>query len=248
MEVNDMHIALTALVHLIMESTSGINFLKVWLTIALLGGGAYGLYKVVKVIKRPASRQSASSKARRWHGEQFEQHVVKALQEHDPSATTIVNGLFKRAGAINTYFEIDIILISSKGIFVLELKNWQGYLYGDLKQEHWVIGSLQNNRLLYAKQVYSPVKQNTKHIEDLQALYPFNYVGHVIFSTRTQIGDGTIGVSDFDGFLAQIAGLEDVLDQEDIRHHAQRLSALVQHGREGEHIARIETNRRRYGG
>lgn len=233
--------------HQFLASNEGIGLVQVWLIIAVVAVVIYGLNKLA-LSRRGNTRGPSykSQQARRLQGARFEQAVHAALAEHDPQAKMIVNGLFKRANAINTYFEIDILLISSKGIFVLELKDWQGYVFGELRQDRWVVGQLSHDRLLYSKEVYSPVMQNTRHIEDLQVLYPYDYTGYVIFSDRTQIGSGTHGVSTLEGFLQHYDALEPILDYEQIRHHAEQLSARVERGKEAEHIARIETNRRRF--
>ena len=55
------------------------------------------------------------------------------------------------------------------------------YVFGELKHEKWVVGQLHNKRLLYAKEVYSPIMQNNRHIEDLQALY-FLIISDMSFS------------------------------------------------------------------
>ena len=113
----------------LLSFNQGLGLFEVRLIVALVGVALYSVNKLVLSRRDHTSTQSYKSmQAQRLQGARFEQAVYKALAEHDPQAKIIVNGLFARAKASNTYFEIDILLISTKGIFVLELKDWQGYV------------------------------------------------------------------------------------------------------------------------
>lgn len=59
--------------------------------------------------------------------------------------------------------EIDLLVVSRKGIFVFECKNYGGNIYGDAKRQKWVqyIGSKKSY-------FYSPLLQNRKHVEVLK--------------------------------------------------------------------------------
>ncbi|HAN10395.1 MAG TPA: hypothetical protein DCP90_07260, partial [Clostridiales bacterium] len=60
--------------------------------------------------------------------------------------------------------EIDLVLIHEKGIFVIESKNYSGWIYGSDAQEKW---TATYNK--YAKtQFYNPVWQNATHIKWLE--------------------------------------------------------------------------------
>lgn len=72
---------------------------------------------------------------------------------------------------INTYIkkdndkttEIDIIMLHEKGIFVIENKNFKGYIYGDEIHEQWCQITYKGR---YSKKFYfyNPIKQNAAHI------------------------------------------------------------------------------------
>ncbi len=59
--------------------------------------------------------------------------------------------------------EIDIVIISKKGLFVIECKNYAGNIYGDGKRDKWIqyIGKKKSY-------FYNPFLQNRSHIKNLR--------------------------------------------------------------------------------
>lgn len=57
--------------------------------------------------------------------------------------------------------EIDVMYITEKGIFVIESKNYSGWIFGDEEGQYWTVmlPNKQKNRL------YNPIKQNRTHIK-----------------------------------------------------------------------------------
>ena len=57
--------------------------------------------------------------------------------------------------------EIDLIFITQKGLFVIESKNYSGWIFGDFKSQYWTacLPNGDKNRF------YNPVKQNYTHIK-----------------------------------------------------------------------------------
>lgn len=60
--------------------------------------------------------------------------------------------------------EIDIIMLHEKGIFVIECKNYKGWIYGDEASEKWC--QVFKNKKKYF--FYNPIKQNYRHIQQLR--------------------------------------------------------------------------------
>ena len=60
--------------------------------------------------------------------------------------------------------EVDLVLINSKGIFVIESKNYSGRIYGSIDSKNWmqILGNNKRNRF------YSPVLQNRTHINSIK--------------------------------------------------------------------------------
>lgn len=67
-------------------------------------------------------------------------------------------------GAEDMTSQIDLILVGSKGIYVVEVKNYSdAYVYGDGKKSKWYY-YLSKNKY----EIYSPLMQNKKHIRYLK--------------------------------------------------------------------------------
>lgn len=65
----------------------------------------------------------------------------------------------------NDTTEIDIIMLSTKGIFVIENKNYNGWIFGDEKSKNWC-QTLHGQKNFF----YNPIKQNSSHIKALLKL------------------------------------------------------------------------------
>ena len=79
--------------------------------------------------------------------------------------------LFGRKGKVlrNVYLpkkngetsEVDVIFITQKGIFVIESKNYSGWIFGDEKNQKWT-AMLPNRQ---KNQFYNPILQNKTHVK-----------------------------------------------------------------------------------
>jgi len=137
-------------------------------------------------------------------------------------------------------------MFSPKGIFALEIKDWQGFIYGHKDDEYWTVG-YKNEQNRSAKQVYSPYKQNERHIEDLNNVYPSPYyINHVIFSERGNIGEGMEDVTKLEGFYARYKQLENCMDVVDINEHYQAIRSKLNPDKLPDHIERIKFNQAKY--
>lgn len=70
-------------------------------------------------------------------------------------------------------YEIDGLLISKKGIFCIETKDWKGTIIGCNKDSCWIQRFDYNNGI--SRKIHNPVKQNAKHCELLEELLDFQY-------------------------------------------------------------------------
>ena len=57
--------------------------------------------------------------------------------------------------------EVDVVYITQKGIFVIESKNYSGWIFGDEKSQKWTM-SFPNGQ---KNQFYNPIKQNRTHVK-----------------------------------------------------------------------------------
>lgn len=84
--------------------------------------------------------------------------------------------------------QIDHIIVSPYGIFVLETKNWKGWIFGSEKQSQWTVQIYRSKN-----GVQNPLRQNYKHLKTLATNLemPSNhfhslivFVGDEIFKTE----------------------------------------------------------------
>lgn len=89
--------------------------------------------------------------------------------------------IFERCGAkflFNLYIpkpngettEIDLLMLSPKGIFVIESKNYSGWIFGDEKQTYWYQLLPIKKRRTRKETFYNPIMQNRSHIKHLKKL------------------------------------------------------------------------------
>lgn len=93
-----------------------------------------------------------------------------------------------------TWSEIDVLFLTEKGIFVLESKNYSGWIFGSEKDFQWtaMLPNKQKNRF------YNPVMQNRNHIkwltEYLGQEYPMFSL--IVFSERCELKKITVDIKD----------------------------------------------------
>lgn len=82
--------------------------------------------------------------------------------------------------------QIDHVVVSSYGIFVIETKNYKGWIFGDENSQNWT-------QIIYKEKhkFYNPIKQNASHIRALKNIlkdYPnIPYVSIIAFSVKADL-------------------------------------------------------------
>ncbi len=126
------------------------------------------------------------------HGEKLTERKLKVIQ------------LFGRKGKVlrNIYLpkdngetsEVDVVFITQKGIFVIESKNYSGWIFGDEKSRNWT-AMLPNRQ---KNQFYNPIMQNRTHLKWMR-----NCVGEdvplfslIVFSERCELKKITVDSAD----------------------------------------------------
>ena len=66
--------------------------------------------------------------------------------------------------------EIDVLMISHKGIFVIESKNYSGWIFGSESQKNWYQTLPKGKNCSHKVPFYNPIMQNRSHIKYLKAL------------------------------------------------------------------------------
>lgn len=93
----------------------------------------------------------------------------------------------------NKTTEIDLLLICSKGLFVLESKNYDGWIFGNETQKNWT-------QVIYdhKEYFYNPIMQNALHLKCLKTLIEENIPMHsiIVFSDDCTLKKITIKSND----------------------------------------------------
>lgn len=96
-------------------------------------------------------------------GKKGEQSVSKKLHSL-PKEYFIFNDIYLNIG--NNSVQIDHVIISRYGIFVIETKNYTGWIYGGDSSEFWT-KNVYGNKYEFR----NPLKQNYSHVKALQTLF-----------------------------------------------------------------------------
>ena len=80
--------------------------------------------------------------------------------------------------------QIDHIIVSKYGVFVIETKNMKGWIFGDASQRMWT-----QKIFKYSEKFLNPLHQNYKHVETLKSILELN--DQQIFSVVVFVGSST---------------------------------------------------------
>ena len=80
--------------------------------------------------------------------------------------------------------QIDHVIVSEYGVFVIETKNMKGWIFGGGHQKQWT-----QKIFKYTKKFWNPLHQNYKHVETLKSILELN--DQQIFSVVVFVGSST---------------------------------------------------------
>lgn len=118
-----------------------------------------------------------------------EKAVSFFLSRLDKSKYTVINNIMLKIG--NKTTQIDHIVISNYGVFVIETKNYKGWITGNEYDDYW-------KQVIYKRKekLHNPIKQNYGHIQALKdVLWEFsdvNYISIIAFTTKADLKVKTI--------------------------------------------------------
>ena len=131
--------------------------------------------------------------------------------------------------------EIDVLMLTPKGIFVFESKNYSGWIFGSEGQKNWYQTLPSGRGRSHKEHFYNPIMQNQTHIKHLSALLGEHIPMHsvIVFSERCTLKSVSFDpnhaqvVNRYDIVGAVIAGFnkypQDVLDAQAIANIYQKL-------------------------
>ncbi len=135
--------------------------------------------------------------------------------------------------------EIDIVLISVKGIFVIESKNFAGYIFGNENSRNWTVSLYAGKNWMGRKTTekhsfYNPVWQNKTHIKALKncikTTAPIYSI--VVFSNRGELQDVTfdrtkvrvLTADQFKAYLREVKNeCPDTLTEDEVDNIAEKI-------------------------
>ena len=118
-------------------------------------------------------------------GKLGERKVRKILESIKPEGYRIINDLMIKTSKGTS--QIDHIAISQYGIFVIETKNYKGWIFGNEKSDNWTQVIYKSKR-----KFHNPVRQNWGHIQALKEVLNNDnipYYSIVVFSNRAELKD-----------------------------------------------------------
>lgn len=91
--------------------------------------------------------------------------------------------------------EIDVLAVTKKGVYVFEMKNYGGYIYGSQKDQYWTQAM---NRFVKHK-FYNPLRQNYAHIKAVESYLEIEtdkIIPMIVFSNRSKLSKINVGADD----------------------------------------------------
>ena len=135
--------------------------LKVIISIVI---GFFIIYYIVKSYQRKRDRELISSVTSLNRGTNSELLLIlQLLKKGFPSVTIYHDLIIKKDN--NGFSQIDLVLVTSEGIIVIEVKDYSGWIYGSGNNTNWT-KVLSYGRKKY--KFYNPIKQNNNHISELR--------------------------------------------------------------------------------
>jgi hypothetical protein len=123
-------------------------------------------------------------------GEKGERAATRSLASLSDTGQILRNLIIPKADGSTT--EIDLVYITCQGIFVVEVKNYGGWIFGNERNRYWT----QVMKGGHKSRFYNPIWQNRGHVWALQRvlrpLYQGEFINIVVFSDRSTFKDVTV--------------------------------------------------------
>jgi hypothetical protein len=126
--------------------------------------GFFIISNIIKSNQRKRDRELISSVTSLNRGTNSERSLIlRLLKKEFPSVTIFHDLIIKKNN--NEFSQIDLVLVTSEGIIVIEVKDYSGWIYGSGNNTNWT-KVLSYGRKKY--KFYNPIKQNKSHITELR--------------------------------------------------------------------------------
>lgn len=149
--------------------------------------------------------------------------MVEDILKRVPAKIRFVSNLYLKTD--NKTTQIDFIVLTAKGIFVIEVKNVKGVVIANSDDIYWQ--TLINGKS-YA--LYNPVLQNSSHIRVLRNVLGthYRYKSLVVFPDDTELKGDVSGVNSFSSLWEYFEqDGEECLTDNDIKELEDKLNELA---------------------
>lgn len=132
--------------------------------------------------------------------------------------------------------QIDHIIVSKFGIFVVETKNMKGWIFGSLNQKQWT-----QKIFKHTSKFQNPLHQNYKHVKTLEAC--LSTKNDCIFSVIIFIGDSTFKTKMPDNVRFARGGIDYIKSKREIAFSENEVADIIEQIESGRLERSINTNR-----
>ena len=126
--------------------------------------GSFIVSSVVKSNRRKRDKELISSVTSLSRGTNSELYLILQLLNSGIPPVTIYHDLIIKKDN-DKFSQIDLVMVTSQGIIVFEVKDYSGWIFGSGNNTNWT------QVLSYGKRkykFYNPIKQNNNHITELR--------------------------------------------------------------------------------
>jgi hypothetical protein len=136
--------------------------------------------------------------------------------------------------------QIDHIIVSKYGIFVVETKNMKGWIFGSANQKQWT-----QKIFKHTSKFQNPLHQNYKHVKTLEDLLltGCKAKNDYIFSVIIFIGNSTFKTKMPDNIRFARGGIEYIKSKRDIAFSEDEVADIIEQIESGRLERSINTNR-----
>ena len=121
-----------------------------------------------------------------YNGESFEYQLMDVVRMEFPDAV-ILHNLSLYSAYLQNDTQIDVVVVDSSGIFVLEAKNWKYWIQGTYDDYQWT-GKSRDQKVMT---VFNPFHQNFIHVRTLRNALRVIGVEPPLFHNFVVLPDGT---------------------------------------------------------
>jgi hypothetical protein len=132
--------------------------------------------------------------------------------------------------------QIDHIIVSKYGVFVVETKNMKGWIFGGENQKQWT-----QQIFKHKSKFQNPLHQNYKHVKTLESC--LNAKNDSIFSVIIFIGDSTFKTNMPENVKFARGGIDYIKSKIDIVFNDEEVADIVKNIESGRLERSIKTNR-----